>query len=389
MFIEILAGMLIGILFGTITGLTPGLHINLVSVLILQAYFAIELDPLLAVTTIISMAVTHTFVDCIPAMIFGVPDPSLALLPQHQLIHKGQGYEAIKFLVFGSMGCLLLSALMIPVIFGISYVINAVKIVFPFMLAALLVWSVLTERKKTIAFLVVVAAGSLGYLLLNSNINEPLFILFTGMFGLSSLFLSYFAERIPLQIISRRINLPRKYWGAMVGAVIASALTTVLPGVGAAHAAFLVQTFAEKSPTVYLIIVGGLNTVNAIVALVFLSLIGRARTGITVVLDQITKIPLASLVWFGILIIVAGCFATIITLTLGRIIIKRAKDWNMKYVSVAISTVIVVMGGILSGPLGLFALFICACLGIIVHVTKCRKSLLMSCLIVPLILYFI
>ena len=102
MFFQILLATLIGIFLGTITGLIPGIHINLISIMILS------LSPLLAnyfsllylTVAIISMAITHTFLDFIPSIFLGCPDTDteLSVLPGHELLKKGQGYEAIMLL---------------------------------------------------------------------------------------------------------------------------------------------------------------------------------------------------------------------------------------------------------------------------------------------------
>ncbi|GAI25766.1 unnamed protein product [marine sediment metagenome] len=85
MLIEILIFLILGILFGTFTGLIPGIHINLVGVFLisLAASFLSFLNPIYFVVFITSMAITHTFVDFIPSIFLGCPDTDteLSILP--------------------------------------------------------------------------------------------------------------------------------------------------------------------------------------------------------------------------------------------------------------------------------------------------------------------
>ena len=70
MLIEIIIALLFGLLAGTITGLIPGVHINLIGAFIvsLSASLFYLTNPIYLVVFIVSMAVTHTFVDFIPSI---------------------------------------------------------------------------------------------------------------------------------------------------------------------------------------------------------------------------------------------------------------------------------------------------------------------------------
>ena len=118
MFIEFLIAVLLGISAGIVTGLIPGIHINLVSLLVvsLSAFLLKFVSlPFLGVF-IISMAITHTFLDILPAIFLGAPDADTALgvLPGHRLLLQGQGYEAVKLTVIGSLSSLILALILFP-----------------------------------------------------------------------------------------------------------------------------------------------------------------------------------------------------------------------------------------------------------------------------------
>src|SRR3989338_9071935 len=110
MLLEIIIPLLLGIVAGTFTGLTPGVHINLVAVLLLTLSTKINLPIFSIVVFIISMATTHTFLDFIPSVFLGAPDPStvLTVLPGHRYLIKGKGFEAVMLSIYGSITGLLL-----------------------------------------------------------------------------------------------------------------------------------------------------------------------------------------------------------------------------------------------------------------------------------------
>ena len=99
--IEIYIAILLGCIAGTITGITPGVHLNLVSVLIISsASFLLSFASATSIGVfIIAMSILHTFTNAIPAIFLGAPEEStaLAVLPGHSLLLSGRGYEAVEF----------------------------------------------------------------------------------------------------------------------------------------------------------------------------------------------------------------------------------------------------------------------------------------------------
>ncbi|MFQ5884314.1 MAG: tripartite tricarboxylate transporter permease [Thermoplasmata archaeon] len=124
---------MIGTSLGVMTGLTPGIHVNLVaaSFLALQSQLVVLVtlvcgwaqptyeDILLLISCIIfANAVSHTFLDYIPSVFLGAPDTDTALsvLPGHRMLLKGEGYHAVLLSAFGSLVALFFFlCLMIPV----------------------------------------------------------------------------------------------------------------------------------------------------------------------------------------------------------------------------------------------------------------------------------
>ena len=107
MFFQLLLSIFIGVGAGVITGLTPGIHINLVSALLVgfSGYLLGITSGVSLAVFIIAMGITHTFLDAIPSIFLGAPDEDMVMgvLPGHKLLLEGKGYEAVKLTVIGSL----------------------------------------------------------------------------------------------------------------------------------------------------------------------------------------------------------------------------------------------------------------------------------------------
>ena len=167
MLIEILLFLFFGIFAGTVTGLIPGIHINLVGILIisLSATTLGFLDPIYFIVFITATAITHTFVDFIPSIFLGCPDTDteLSILPGHELLKKGRGYEAVLLTCYGSLAAVfLLIIIVIPSIIIIPKIYDFVKLLTPYLLILVSVILISLERKKFKALLAFFLAGLLG-----------------------------------------------------------------------------------------------------------------------------------------------------------------------------------------------------------------------------------
>ena len=106
-YIYLLIALILGIIAGVITGIFPGIHINLIAAMLLAIAgfsFLAGLEPIILVTFLVAMAITHTFVDYIPSVFLGAPDEDnfLSILPGHQMLIKGEAYSAIIYTLYGS-----------------------------------------------------------------------------------------------------------------------------------------------------------------------------------------------------------------------------------------------------------------------------------------------
>src|SRR3989344_2463704 len=177
--LEELISILIGCILGIMTGLTPGLHINLIaSIMLALSNFLLKYtSDLNLIIIIISMSITHLFLDTIPSIFLGVPneDTAIIILPAHKLLLEGKAQEAVFLSLLGTL-------------FSIIIIL------------------ILKEKQRFLTLTIFLFSGTMGFIILNTpNIKEPLLPLLAGLFGLSSLILSIKNNtKIPKQIKKNR-----------------------------------------------------------------------------------------------------------------------------------------------------------------------------------------
>lgn len=196
---ELFVAVLVGVVIGVFTGLTPGIHINLVSIIVVSiAPVLLQYVSLLSVCAfIISMSITHTFLDAVPGIYLGAPDADQALnvLPGHRFLLRGEGHQAVLYTVIGSLLVILLSLLLFPLflfLMDISYpYIRGWTGILLVLVMAYLILKESSWKKRVLALLMFLLAGVLGLCVLNIPVFEqPLFPLLSGLFGFSILLLS-------------------------------------------------------------------------------------------------------------------------------------------------------------------------------------------------------
>ncbi len=400
--IEYLLAIGIGILAGTITGLIPGIHVNLLSVMLisLSATLLQVTTPTTLAVFIIAMAVTHTFVDSIPSIFLGAPDPDMALgvLPGHRMLLEGKGYEAVKLTVIGSFLALLATAAIIPIM--IPVVPKLFEIINPYIghiLAAVVIFMILNESSlnaKVWATFVFAISGVLGIFVLSyPNLNQPLFPMLSGLFGVSTLLVSLNEKTtIPKQYITESIVLKKSdTTKAIIAAVGSGSLTGMMPGLGSAQAAIIAMQVARNlSVNGFMVLIGGINTVNFTFSLVTLFTLEKARNGaIVAVLQLLESITFQQFLLFTLSAIITGCIAAMLTLKLAKIASKAIAKVNYQMLCITIIILITAMAIYFSGAIGLLILVTATAIGILPPLLQVKRSMAMGCLLLPVILFFL
>jgi len=398
---QLLLAIILGLTAGTITGIIPGIHINLIAILLLSisATLLNLTTPLTLVIFITAMAITHTFVDYIPSIFLGAPDEDsiLSVLPGHKLLLKGHGYAGIIFTLYGSLSALLIILILTPIFtYLLPPIYPYIQKIMPFLLILISAYLITSEKNKKLwALVIFLLAGFLGIASLNLNIKEPLLPLLTGLFGASNLIISIKQKtKIPEQKIIplRKIRLRKKsILKTSIASIIAAPFTAFLPGLGASQAALIGKEVAgELDSREFLFLLGAINTIVMGLSFIALYSIQKTRTGAAVAISKIiSPVNPQILTYIIATIIISGIFAFFITIQIAKIISKRVHKIKYSKLSLLILSLLTILTIYFAGFLGLLVFIISASLGTFTILIGIKRMHLMGCLLIPTILFYL
>ncbi|MBS3149100.1 tripartite tricarboxylate transporter permease [Candidatus Woesearchaeota archaeon] len=396
--IDIILAVIIGSILGIFTGIIPGIHVNLLAVIIiaLSPLYANLLSPIVIAVFILSIAVSHTFCKAIPATFIGVAeeDTIFNLLPSHQMLMQGKGYEAVKLTIIGSILGALIIVLVSPLLIIYTETFyNLIKTAIPYLLIISSLFLIYKEKNKAWALAIFIISGIFGILTFNvPNIKEVLLPLLSGLFGLSALLLSLKDQiKIPKQIINKDKIKDLLLTKSIGLGILASILVGFLPGLGSAQSAALATSISKKNSTKStLVILGSIDTIIMILSIIAFYTIERARSGAVVAISRIVPtFSISQIILFMGIILISSGICSIITLYLTRFIANKIYKINYKKIVIIVSLFIIALVAVISGPLGLFILTISTIIGTLPIFLKVSRSQLMGCLIIPVIIYLI
>ncbi len=386
---EILLGAFAGIGLGTFTGLIPGIHVNLVAVLLA----ALPFHPIFISIMIVAMAVTHSILDTLPSIFLGAPDPAvvMSVLPGHKLLHEGKGSRAVLLTVMGSISGLLLALLILPILsFFIPFGTKFIKPYLFWILLAILIFLIFKEssfKKKSWAVVVFLLAGCLGMIVFNANIKNALFPLLSGMFGAAGLLLAPRDGKIPEQKKAGSNAKSKSIRKTTFASVLACSTIILFPGLGPAQGAAISSSFfARVQAEEYLMLVGSMSTVDVIMSFAAWFTVDRARNGAVVVLKSLgTFTPIKLILYAGVLLFAAG-LAAITALLLVKIFAKIVSKINYKLMCKTIILFLIIITFLLCGWFGVIVFIISAAIGLLPQLTGCSRAHAMGCLLLMILI---
>ncbi len=393
---EVILFIAFGIFAGTITGLIPGVHTNLVAVFILSSLSFLSNFPILnLIVFLVAMAMTHTFVDFIPSVYLGAPDEDTAIsvLPGHRFFLKGEAHKAVQYTTLGSIIAICSLIFIIPLAFLF------LPISYPFisrMMSWILTWVSFfllykEKEKKTISLIFFILAGFLGLSTLNTNLTQPLLPLLSGLFGSSTLIHSInSSKQANLQTLEKMKITKKEIIKPTLITALVSPFCSFLPGLGSSQAAVIGLSFSkETTDEQFLILTGSINTLVMAFSFFTLYLINTTRTGIANALSQMTTLTSSDLVWIFVAIIISSIFATMIALNLSKIIAKNFEKINYRKLSLFILILLTAIIISLTGIFGFFVFLTSTILGLACISYSIKRSFLMGCLLIPTILNYL
>lgn len=397
--LDALAFVFLGVLLGTFTGLVPGIHVNTVVIVLLALLPSLlsNFSPYSIAAFVIAMSVVHSYVDYIPSIFLGAPaeDSVLSVLPGHRLLLKGRGYEAVRLTVVGGLGATIFG--LVVLFFGLAVLPLLYRQIIsfvPYLLIGVLLFIVWVQNRDRwlYAAVAVLYSGILGILILDLGVISLKYALFpalTGLFGISTLFVSLRSRvEIPPQSLGWASVRYRK--GVAIGS-LAGLLAGLLPSIGSSQSATIIQgLFGRGDEKEFLVALGGVNTANSIYAFLALYLIGRSRSGASIAVKEIMDVPsFTDLLFMVSIVLFTTFFAVFITLGLAKIFAGAVQRLDYKRFSRAIIVFLVVLVAFLTGWKGLLILTASSAIGIFVQEAGVNRSSCMAVLIVPTIIYFL
>jgi putative membrane protein len=295
----VLGAVLFGIALGVLSGLTPGVHNNTFSALLLAylPYLSQFFSQEEVAVIIFANAITHTFIDILPSVFIGVPDEdtALSILPSHEMVLEGKGFQAISISALSSM-LSFLTALSIFLIFTLTLpsIWRFLHAATPFFLIAVLVFLVFSEKgeiysgkfniwlRRCYSLLVILFSGLVGYFAFKysflSEIRPGGNIFIPMMLGFFALPVVLVGMRNKSEIPEQKVVLERPRLKHVFLGSFSGALVSLFPGVSSGIAA-AISTARLKSREAYISAVSASNTSNAILCFSVLFSTGLTRSG--------------------------------------------------------------------------------------------------------------
>lgn len=399
MFIEILVAVFAGIAIGTVTGVAPGVHINLVAALVFSSAAALaKVVPLFALACfIIALGITHTFLDAVPSIFLGAPDDEKALgvLPAHRFLLKGRGLDAIRLSAVGAFFGLLASVvLFVPFYYVTLFAYPFIAKYMVYFLIAIALYMILRDRKRVWAAFIFLASGVLGVVVFALEpLREPLLPLLSGLFGASTLLYSLNdTNNIPKQRRTSGIALERgKTIKAVVSGNCSSFLTSTFPGLSSSIAATMsVQVTRKLHDNGFLILLGAIGTAGFSLSLVALLAVEKARNGAVIVIQGLLgEVTVSHVLVFLAASLIAGGIAVVLTLLVARCFASIVARVAYRLLVFSVIAIILSVVFAMTGWLGLVVLCASTAMGLLPAVVKTTRTQAMGCLLLPVILYFL
>ncbi len=371
-----------------------------------MAYFS----PEYLAVFLISLSISHSLIDFIPTMFLGVPDEGtvLSVLPGHYLMLQGRGKEAIRLVILGGFGSLMVTVILLPIF--IMLLPGFYSIIKPYIALILTITAIyMILRLNTGIYeifwssVIFIFSGIIGWASLNSAVspNVLLLTIFSGFFGVSTLVYSLSQNSyLPYQHEDYNLKVDGKIIRGIFAGGIAGTILGFLPGMGPAQGSILAQEMSGsgdmgEARESFLVAMSGVNVSDALFSLITIYIIGNPRSGVAVYIDKIIQnFDIHLLVIFVFVSITAVSLSVFFCIVLGDFMIKNIHKLNYVKLSKAViilMSILVVIFTLKEGS-NLFYVIILyltsISLGLIPHYVGVNKSNLMGVLIVPAIVIY-
>ncbi len=389
--LEYLVIIVLGVLAGVFTGITPGIHPNTVIFVSMPFYFSMSVEFLNYLCFVCGLSVSHTFHDFIPSLFLGAPEAETALssIPGVGMASEGRGLEAFYYTVLGGLFASLVFVLLAPFLFvALKPVYGAVQGFMEYVLLFFLFLIVFSSDSWKNSFLIAALSGSLGVLSFSMPVNSQYVLIpvFSGLFAVPSVMLAFGSSGGIGRQEHFVVDSGKCLRGGATG-FFAGLMAGILPGLGAAASTSFLSPLMEGSEEEFLAGMGGVNTSDILMSFVSLLLLDRARSGASVALSSISSVTSQEIIF----LLGASMFAISVSVALafisGRRLLSVLQRIPVEKVLALILGVLVSVSVFLTGWEGLLVLFTASCIGYPAMMSEQRRAC-MAVLLVPTIMFF-
>jgi len=366
----------LGLLLGTFTGITPGIHVNTLASLLR--------DFGLSAVALFAMGLTHTFLDVLPSTFLGVPDEGTALgvLPAHRLVLRGKGLEVVRIALIASFLAVIFFLPLVPLYLLLAPLYRPALGKLAILLLILLL--VLTEGNKGLyALFIILLSGLLGLLILSLPLNEPFYALFTGLFGVPVIVSSLLGGIERVKPGSPELEIPpRKLVLFSLLGTLFGMLASLFPAFTASMAALL-GSFISRDERSFLTIVYSVNTSNFLFAFLNFLKTGRERNGIVTLMEPLGMKALPA---FFLVSLFVGLAVLIYGEPLAKFLANALSRLPYRFINLAVLAFLFLLAFLFDGLPGLLALTASSIVGYLAVLFGVKRTNCMGSLMIPLLL---
>ena len=405
---------IIGAAIGTFSGLVPGIHVNTLAAMMLAGYPLLgelfspfipsDLLPLCVASCIMSASIVHSFVDYVPSVFIGAPDPDdiMSALPGHRLLLEGRGMAAVRSAAIGScVGSCVSIAIAIPLQLiltsGLSDYLDGITAVVLIAVILLMIFHENGPIRMVWCAVIMFLSGLLGLACMDLDIPSGgllsegtlLFPMLTGLFGMPALLESLRNPRIEEQKDDEIYPV-----GPVPGikGVLTGVLTGWFPGITSTTGAILSDSVTpERTPEGFIAMTASIGTSASIIMLVTMSITGHGRSGTMIIIgDILGDSIIGPMNGFFITLLLTAAIAAFLgyhsTIICGKIMSKIINNIDTLILNKLCILLILALVILMTGPYGLVILAISTLMGFMPVRLGISRVYLTGCLLVPALL---
>ncbi|MEK6854430.1 MAG: tripartite tricarboxylate transporter permease, partial [Nanoarchaeota archaeon] len=228
------------------------------------------------------------------------------------------------------------------------------------------------------------------------GINQPLLPMFSGLFGISSL-IGGLVNRSSFppqqQRVAIKVVRPIKVVKLLCVGLFSSSLMGIFPALGPAQAAMLgTAALRRLKASAYMFLLGVIASASMLIAVLTLYSFGKARNGSIAVMGNIlgtfSTNPYSTMLLLAVAVVASGvsCISVVFISRLFSLLITKL---NYSLLSWLVILFIAVFVAYVSSFIGVMVLATATAIGLVPVITRSSRQLLMGCLMVPVIGYYV